>query len=116
MADLEADSRFQAGLRAGELGRIIGWEKSRLSHHLKRMEQRTLIERLDCLTDGRGLLVSITDHGRAAIAEAAPGHVQAVRENVIDLLSPGQLAALAEIGEAVGAQLSAECGAATAED
>src|ERR1700712_6022533 len=50
-------------LRAGELGRIIGWEKSRLSHHLKRMEQRKLVERLDCLTDGRGLLVSMTDPG-----------------------------------------------------
>jgi DNA-binding MarR family transcriptional regulator len=110
-------SENEAGtLRAGELGRIIGWEKSRLSHHLKRMEQRKLVERLDCLTDGRGLLVSMTDHGRAAIAEAAPGHVEAVRENVIDLLTPAQLAALAEIGEAVGAQLSAECGAATDND
>jgi DNA-binding MarR family transcriptional regulator len=110
-------SENEAGtLRAGELGRIIGWEKSRLSHHLKRMEQRKLVQRLDCLTDGRGLLVSITEQGRAAIAEAAPGHVLAVRENVIDLLTPDQLAALAEIGEAVGAQLSAECGAATADD
>lgn len=120
MADYDVlvvlSENHEGTLRAGELGRIIGWEKSRLSHHLKRMEQRKLVERLDCLTDGRGLLVCITDHGRAAIAEAAPGHVQAVRENVIDLLTAAQLTALAEIGEAVGAQLSAECGAATADD
>jgi DNA-binding MarR family transcriptional regulator len=110
-------SENEAGtLRAGELGRIIGWEKSRLSHHLKRMEARSLVQRMDCLTDGRGLLVSITDHGLAAIADAAPGHVQAVRANVIDVLTPTQLEVLAEIGEAVGAQLSAECGAALAED
>jgi DNA-binding MarR family transcriptional regulator len=110
-------SENEAGaLRAGELGRIIGWEKSRLSHHLKRMEARRLIERLDCLTDGRGLLVSITDQGRSAIADAAPGHVQAVRANVIDVLTPAQLEVLAEIGEAVGAQLSAECGAALSDD
>ncbi|HEY7813900.1 MAG TPA: helix-turn-helix domain-containing protein, partial [Nakamurella sp.] len=41
-------------LRAGELGRETGWEKSRLSHHLKRMEARGLVRREECLTDGRG--------------------------------------------------------------
>lgn len=95
-------------LRAGELGRATGWEKSRLSHHLKRMEARHLVERQDCVTDGRGLMVAITDTGRAAIADAAPGHVAAVREYVIDLLTPDQLQVLAEIGEAVGARLTAE--------
>ncbi|HEY5114383.1 MAG TPA: MarR family winged helix-turn-helix transcriptional regulator, partial [Nakamurella sp.] len=57
-------------LRAGELGRATGWEKSRLSHHIKRMEARHLVERQDCLTDGRGLLVAITEHGRSAIGAA----------------------------------------------
>ncbi len=78
-------------LRAGELGRATGWEKSRLSHHIKRMEARRLVERQDCVTDGRGLLVAITDHGRKAIADAAPGHVQAVRDYIIDVLTPAQL-------------------------
>jgi DNA-binding MarR family transcriptional regulator len=104
-------------MRAGELGRATGWEKSRLSHHIKRMEARRLVERRDCATDGRGLLVTITDHGRTAIAEAAPGHVAAVREYVIDLLTPDQLAVLVEVGEAVGARLAAEnCRAAVAEE
>jgi DNA-binding MarR family transcriptional regulator len=104
-------------LRAGELGRLTGWEKSRLSHHLKRMEARQLVERQDCVTDGRGLLVAITDRGRQAIADAAPGHVAAVREYVVDLLSPQQLAVLAEIGEAVAAKLTADnCAAAVADD
>ncbi len=89
-------------LRAGELGRETGWEKSRLSHHLKRMEARGLVERRDCVTDGRGLMVAVTDVGRTAIAEAAPGHVAAVREYVIDVLTPEQLRVLAEVGEAVG--------------
>ena len=95
-------------LRAGELGRATGWEKSRLSHHIKRMEARRLVERQDCVTDGRGLLVAITDHGRKAIADAAPGHVQAVRDYIIDVLTPAQLEMLAEIGEAVGARLTAD--------
>jgi DNA-binding MarR family transcriptional regulator len=103
-------------LRAGDLGRATGWEKSRLSHHLKRMEARGLVERRDCVTDGRGLMVAITDVGRAAIADAAPGHVAAVREYVIDVLTPEQLRALAEIGEAVADRLTAENCRAAAED
>lgn len=103
-------------LRAGELGRATGWEKSRLSHHLKRMEARGLVRREECLTDGRGLLVVITQAGREAIADAAPGHVATVRELVIDVLTPEQLRVLAEAGEAVGARLTAvNCGAAEAE-
>lgn len=103
-------------LRAGELGRETGWEKSRLSHHLKRMEARGLVRRDECLTDGRGLLVRITDVGRQAIADAAPGHVATVRELVIDALTPEQLRVLAEAGEAVGARLTAvNCGAAEAD-
>jgi DNA-binding MarR family transcriptional regulator len=104
-------------LRAGELGQRTGWEKSRLSHHIKRMVSRGLVERRDCLTDGRGLLVGITEAGREAIREAAPGHVRAVREYVIDLLTPDQLQVLAEIGEAVGARITIEnCAAAAVDD
>ena len=103
-------------LRAGDLGRATGWEKSRLSHHLKRMESRRLVERQDCVTDGRGLMVAITEIGRRSIQDAAPGHVAAVRDYVIDVLTPEQLAVLAEIGETVGARLTAENCSAAAED
>jgi len=103
-------------LRAGELGRATGWEKSRLSHHLKRMVARGLVERRGCVTDGRGLMVAITSHGLSTIEKAAPGHVGAVREYVIDLLTPAQLEVLAEVGEAVGARLAAENCSAAAED
>jgi len=104
-------------LRAGELGRATGWEKSRLSHHIKRMQARQLVERLDCSTDGRGLLVSITAEGRRAIEEAAPGHVRTVRDYVIDVLSPEQLEVLAAAGEAVAVRLTADnCRAAALEN
>jgi len=104
-------------LRAGELGRATGWEKSRLSHHLKRMVSRGLVERRGCITDGRGLMVAITPQGLGTIERAAPGHVEAVRNYVIDLLTPAQLDVLAEVGEAVGARLAAEnCAEAGAED
>ncbi len=103
-------------LRAGELGRATGWEKSRLSHHIKRMVARGLVERRGCVTDGRGLMVALTPHGQSTIERAAPGHVEAVREYVIDLLTPAQLEVLAEVGEAVGARLAAENCAALAGD
>jgi hypothetical protein len=51
--------------------------------------------------------VVITEAGRQAIADAAPGHVAAVRDLVIDVLDPEQLRVLAEAGEAVAARLTA---------
>jgi DNA-binding MarR family transcriptional regulator len=94
-------------LRSFQLGAALQWEKSRLSHHLTRMEGRGLVERQECTTDGRGAFVVITAAGSAAIEAAAPSHVSDVREALIDVLTPAQLDALAEIAEAVLAQLAA---------
>ena len=88
-------------LRAFELGAQMQWEKSRLSHHLSRMERRGLVRREHCPTDARGLFVALTDHGRAAIEEAAPQHVEQVRQHFIDVLTPEQLEAMAGIAGAV---------------
>jgi DNA-binding MarR family transcriptional regulator len=95
-------------LRVGELGRMTGWEKSRLSHHLKRMQTRGLVTRRECTTDGRGAFVEITAAGRRVIAEAAPGHVATVRRLIVDLLTPEELSALASIGDKVAARLASE--------
>ncbi|MDA8356241.1 MAG: MarR family winged helix-turn-helix transcriptional regulator [Actinomycetota bacterium] len=90
-----------ARMRAGELGRELGWEKSRLSHHVARMADRGLVERVRCPSDRRGLFVSLTSHGRQVQAAAAPSHVAAVRRSFIDLLDPDQLAAMAGIARVV---------------
>lgn len=95
-------------LRARDMVRAIGWEKSRLSHHIRRMESRALVSREECPTDGRGAFIKLTPTGRTAIEGAAPGHVNAVRSYFIDLLSPEQLAVFADIAEAVGARLNAD--------
>src|SRR5690242_6495915 len=47
-------------VRARELCAEIGWDRSRLSHHLKRMEQRGLVTREECHEDARGLMVRLT--------------------------------------------------------
>ncbi|MGC5018588.1 MarR family winged helix-turn-helix transcriptional regulator [Micromonospora sp. DT47] len=58
------------------------------------MQQRGLVSREECASDGRGSIVALTAEGRRAIEAAAPGHVAAVRRHVIDLLEPDELAAL----------------------
>lgn len=101
-------------LRAFELGRELGWEKSRLSHHISRMAERGLVEKQKCSADRRGAFVAVTQTGRRAIEAAAPGHVASVRRRFIDRLSREQINALSEISGTVLAGLAEEC--ATAED
>lgn len=99
-------------LRAFELGRALGWEKSRLSHHLSRMARRGLVGRERCPSDQRGLLVALAPRGRSVLERAAPGHVAAVRHAFVDRLSPDQLAVVAEVARTVVAGLSDRCSAA----
>lgn len=84
-------------LRIMEIADTLGWEKSRVSHQVKRMTSRGLVEKIPCDTDGRGLVVAITKDGREMIESAAPGHVDAVRELFIDRLTSAQLDALTRI-------------------
>jgi DNA-binding MarR family transcriptional regulator len=74
-------------VRVTDLAGLLQGERSRVSHHVKRMEQRGLVERVECSEDGRRAFVVITPQGRAAIEEAAPGHVMAVRRLMFDALS-----------------------------
>ncbi len=99
-------------LRARDLGLSIGWEKSRLSHQLRRMEARGLVGRQECPTDARGAFLVLSAGGLSALENAAPGHVTAVRRLMIDALTPEQLDQLAVIGELVADRLAADgCGA-----
>lgn len=91
----------QEQLRAYELGTDLHWEKSRLSHHLKRMESRGLVERIVCESDARGLWITLTDDGREALASATPGHIADVRQLLLDVLTPAQIEELAVISEKV---------------
>ena len=92
-------------LRPFELARDLGWEKSRLSHHLVRMADRGLITKEECDEDRRGAFVVVTAQGRQEITRAAPGHVDAVRRLYVDRLTPGQLDTIASAAETVLAGL-----------
>lgn len=88
-------------MRQFELGRNLGWEASRLSHHVARMVKRQLVTKESCDSDRRGAYVVVTKRGRREIEAAAPGHVQAVRELFIDRLTPRQLDVVGAAAEVV---------------
>ncbi|MEA3185299.1 MAG: hypothetical protein QOJ74_1776 [Ilumatobacteraceae bacterium] len=92
-------------LRARELCTEIGWDRSRLSHHVSRMEKRGLVVREECADDARGLMVRLTDAGRKAIEGAAPQHVESVRHYFFDLLSDEELETLAAVFDRVLARV-----------
>ena len=86
---------------AHELRNALGWEKSRLSHQLRRMQKDGLISREPNPADARSTMVCLLPAGRAAIEKAAPGHVADVRRNFIDLLTPAELDLLATLNERI---------------
>jgi DNA-binding MarR family transcriptional regulator len=78
-------------MRMSSLAEITNASLSRLSHLVKRLEQRGLVRREPDPTDGRFTNAILTDKGFRTLAEAAPGHVAHVRSLIIDVLSPEQL-------------------------
>ncbi|WNG87179.1 MarR family winged helix-turn-helix transcriptional regulator [Mycobacterium sp. ITM-2016-00317] len=98
-------------LRSSELAEMTRWEKSRLSHHLSRMEKRGLIRR--DASQGRYPDVVLTPAGRTAVEAAAPANAARVRELFVDVLGPERLAALGEASRdviaAVTTHIAGDC-------
>ncbi|WP_350281283.1 MarR family winged helix-turn-helix transcriptional regulator [Kribbella sp. HUAS MG21] len=96
-------------LRTRDLGRSVGWERSRLSHQVSRMEKRGLVAREECTSDARGSMVRLTPLGRKAIESAAPDHVDAVRTYFFDRLTPAEQSQLTTLLDRIAADLPATC-------
>jgi len=94
-------------LRLFELAEVLGWERSRLSHHIARMAGRGLVGKEPCESDRRGAFVVLTAQGRREIEAAAPGHAAAVRRLFVDRLTATQLAAVGDAAETVLGALEA---------
>jgi DNA-binding MarR family transcriptional regulator len=78
-------------MRMSSLAEVTNASLSRLSHLVKRLEERGLVRREPDPADGRFTNAILTDKGFQTLAEAAPGHVAHVRALVIDVLSPERL-------------------------
>src|SRR5215469_7515433 len=93
---------------ARELGAVVRWEKSRLSHQIRRMQERGLIVREPNPADGRSAMICLLPAGRRAIEDAAPQHVHNVRRHFIALFTPAELDTFAALNERVLRHLAEE--------
>jgi DNA-binding MarR family transcriptional regulator len=84
-------------LRINEIARTVGWEKSRVSHLIRRMEKRELVTRTECDTDARGFWIGLTADGRRAVLSAMSGHVAAIRRYFFDVLDAEEADRLKQI-------------------
>jgi DNA-binding MarR family transcriptional regulator len=88
-------------LRMSELAERSQSSRSRVSHAVARLEENGWVRRESVDGDRRAALAVLTDAGFAALAAAAPGHVEGVRRHLIDRLTPAQVVQLRRISEAV---------------
>jgi DNA-binding MarR family transcriptional regulator len=98
----EAEGRRR---RSSDLAATMDWERSRLSHHLGRMEKRGLIAREECATDSRGAEVVMTAAGAAAFQGATLPHLRAIKRHFADALTPEQFDALGAALRAINEHL-----------
>jgi DNA-binding MarR family transcriptional regulator len=82
-------------MRQQDLATVMGWEKSRLSHQLSRMQKRKLIERR--AGDGRATLIVLTRTGRVKLESALPVRAESVRRNLLSQLSAEQIETIIRI-------------------
>lgn len=88
-------------LRMSDLAEFRVCSRSRLTHHIGRLETRGFVERMTCNQDRRGTWAQITDAGFAILESAAPHHVNLVRESLLDLMSEEEFAVVGEVFERV---------------
>ena len=77
-------------LRVRDLAELTGWEKSRVSHQVTRMEARGLVEREDCAEDRRASWIRLSGDGRRVLVRALPKHTETIRRILFDAITPEQ--------------------------
>ncbi|WP_204671958.1 DUF7343 domain-containing protein [Gracilibacillus alcaliphilus] len=95
-------------LRQQELADSMDWTKSRLSHHLTRMEKRGLVLRKPLETE-RGVQVITTSAGKSALDDARPVVSMAIREYFLDLLTEQDIESITNLAERTKEKSSSAC-------
>jgi DNA-binding MarR family transcriptional regulator len=98
-------SESDGTLRMAQLAGAMGHSRSRVTHTIARMEKAQLVERRTSRVDGRGVDAVLTETGWELLRRAAPVHVGGVRENLVDLASDDDFAALGRVMNAVADHL-----------
>jgi DNA-binding MarR family transcriptional regulator len=84
-----------------ELADRLHQSRSRLTHTVGRLEAAELVRRTSCKSDKRGVWAELTEAGYTLLQQAAPFHVAGVRENLVDLASPEDFAAVGRVFDTV---------------
>ena len=92
-------------LRIKDIARSVGWEKSRVSHLVTRMEKRELLGRAECETDARSSWIGLTANGRRAVLGAMSNHIAAIRRYFFDVLDDDEAASLSSVSHRVMAAI-----------
>jgi DNA-binding MarR family transcriptional regulator len=92
-------------IRMSELAFLANGSLSRLSNVVTRFEKRGWMSRQPDPDDGRYTIAALTDAGFEVVLAAAPVHVRAVRELVLDPLSATDQQALVRIAAKLKARL-----------
>jgi|SRR5579863_1728796 DNA-binding MarR family transcriptional regulator len=87
-------------MRQQELATVMGWEKSRLSHQLTRMQERNLVQRL--AGEDHATFVVLTKAGREKLQSALPVHAESVRRNLLSRLSAEQIDTIVRVSNLLG--------------
>jgi len=93
-------------LRMALLASALSHSRSRVTHTVNRMEKAGLVERDNCLDDGRGVEAVLTELGLTTLVEAAPTHVKGVRRYLVDLASADDFAGVGRVFDAVADNLA----------
>jgi len=94
-------------LRMAQLADALAHSRSRVTHTVARMEAAGLVQRSTSPEDGRGILATMTPKGHDLLVRVAPVHVTGVRDHLVDLVTPEDLAAVGRVFDAVSDHLVA---------
>lgn len=90
--------------RMSQLAADLSHSRSRMTHTVRRLEERGYVRRYSCGNDGRGVNCEMTEAGYSALVTAAPGHARAVQELFISKMSPAELATVGKVLERILAE------------
>lgn len=94
-------------MRMALLADALCHSRSRVTHTVARMEKAGLLDRSAAMDDGRGVEAVMTEEGYALLVEAAPGHVEGVRRNLVDIADPDDYDAMGRVMNQVSDRLLA---------
>jgi DNA-binding MarR family transcriptional regulator len=97
--------RPEQSMRMAQLADSLAHSRSRVTHTVSRMQKAGLVVRSSSPEDGRGIVCTLTERGHALLVEAAPVHVDGVRDYLVDLAAPEDFAALGRVMNSVSDNL-----------